>query len=197
MTDALVPTGDGHTELSEDDRVGLIPTYIATRGDLFDAEQRSIAAALVGRRPQLDQLLDDRYLRDLHHAMFSNIWRWAGKYRLRDTNIGIDPTDIAVGVRGLVHDAQSWTRHTTYEPDELAVRFHHRLVAIHPFVNGNGRHGRITTDLLVTALGGQPFRWGAELDVDTDHLRAEYIAALQRADGGDISRLMLFARGRG
>lgn len=94
VTDPLVPIGDGHTELSEEDRLGLIPTYIATRGELFDAEQRNIAEALLRRRPSLQQLLDDKYLRDLHQAMFGRVWEWAGRYRRTKTNIGIDPTRI-------------------------------------------------------------------------------------------------------
>jgi len=194
VTDPLLPIGDGQTELSEEDRVGLIPTYIATRGELFDAEQTNIAEALLRRRPTVAQLLDDKYLRDLHEAMFDQVWRWAGRYRRTETNIGIDPNQVPVEVRSLVDDARGWVEHGTYEPDELAVRFHHRLVTIHPFPNGNGRHGRIATDYLITALGHEPFSWGAGLNFDTDELRAAYREALERADGGDIADLLTFAR---
>lgn len=191
----LVPAGDGHTELSEEDRLGLIPSYIATRGDLFDAEQRGISNALLRRRPPPpSRLLDDGYLRDLHRAMFGEVWEWAGRYRSRETNIGIDPGQISTAVRLLVDDARAWVEHGAYEPDELAVRFHHRLVAIHPFANGNGRHGRIAADYLIGALGGERFSWGAGLDVETDELRAAYRHALQRADGGEIGALLTFAR---
>jgi Fic-DOC domain mobile mystery protein B len=195
MMDPLVPIGDGHTALSEEDRLGLIPTYIATRGDLFDAEQRNISNALLRRRPPLSaRLLDDKYLRDLHRAMFSEVWEWAGRYRLRETNLGIDPTQIATAVRLLVEDAQTWVEYGTYRPDELAVRFHHRLVAIHPFPNGNGRHGRIAADYLVRGLGGEPFSWAAGVNRETDELRAAYRHALQRADAGEIAELLAFAR---
>ena len=195
VIDPLVPAGDGHTELSEEDRLGLIPSYIATRGDLFDAEQRGISNALLRRRPPPPpQLLDDQYLRALHGAMFGEVWGWAGRYRKRETNIGIDPGQIAPAVRLLVDDARAWVDHRAYEPDELAVRFHHRLVAIHPFTNGNGRHGRIAADYLISGLGGERFGWGAGLDVETDELRAAYRQALQRADGGEIAELVAFAR---
>lgn len=194
MTDALVPIGDGHTELSEDDRLGLIPTYIATRGELFEAEQRNIAEAMLGRHPTSAGLLDDSYLRQLHRAMFGKVWRWAGTYRRRETNLGIDPIDITVAVRDVVRDATTRIELGTYEPDELAVRFHHRMVAIHPFPNGNGRHGRIAADYLVTSLGHPAFTWGSRLDVDTDELRRRYIEALHDADDGDISGLIEFAR---
>ena len=193
--DPLVPIGDGHTQLSEDDRRGLIPAYIATRGDLFEAEQRNIANALLRRRPpRPEQLLDDRYLRDLHAAMFGEVWEWAGRYRTVETNIGVAPHRIAGDVALLVGDAGAWIEYGTYRPDELAVRFHPRLVAIHPFPNGNGRHSRVAADYLVRGLGGEPFSWGARADLDTDELRAAYRHALQRADADQIADLLAFVR---
>ena len=194
VTEPLVPVGDGHTELSEEDRLGLIPTYIATRGELFDAEQRNISQALLRRPPAVAKLLDGKFLRDLHEAMFDQVWDWAGRYRLRETNIGVAPNRIPTAIRTLVHDGKAWVEYGTYEPDELSVQFHHRLVAIHPFPNGNGRHGRIAADYLITSLGREPFCWGVGLDVNTDELRAAYRVSLQRADDGDIAELLAFAR---
>ena len=148
----------------------MIPSYIATRGDLLDAEQRNIVRALLLPPPTVAALLDDKYLRDFHKAMFGRVWRWAGRYRSRETNLGIGPEGIAAAVRILVGDAAAWVEHDTYEPDELAVRFHHRLVSIHPiihpFLNGNGRHSRICADMLVTALGREPFSWGNDASVN-------------------------------
>ena len=190
-----MPVGDGHTALSEDDRLGLIPAYIATRGDLFAAEERNIAAALLRRRaPPPARLLDDKYVRDLHAAMFGDVWNWAGRYRATETNIGVAPHTIAADVRLMVGDALAWIEYGTYDPDELAVRFHHRLVAIHPFPNGNGRLGRVAANYLIRGLGGEPFSWGARADLETDALRAAYRHALQRADAGEIANLLAFAR---
>lgn len=195
MTDPLGPVGEGHTELTDDDRDGLIPSYITTRGELNDAEQRNITAATVRRRrPSIDQLLDDKYLRDLHKAMFREVWTWAGTYRKRETNIGVDPTTISVGVRDLTRDVRSWIDHAVYSADETAVRYHHRLVAIHLFPNGNGRHSRIVADYLVAALGQTPFSWGAALNASTSELRTDYIGALRSADAGSIDALLRFAR---
>lgn len=194
MTGSLLPLGDGHTALSEDDSRGLIPTYIATRADLFEAEQRNIAQALLRRPPSTEQLLDDGYLRELHRALFRDVWRWAGTYRKTDTNIGIEWPRIPVAVRDLAADARAWVAFETYPPDELATRFHHRLVAVHPFPNGNGRHGRIAADYLIQALGRPRFTWGARLEVSTDELRAAYRSALQQADAGDIAPLLAFVR---
>ena len=194
MSGPLAPAGDGHTELTDDDRRGLIPTYITTRGELADAEQRGIARALLRRRPSIEQLLDDRYLRELHRAMFGDVWRWAGKYRRTDTNIGIDHHRIPVAVRDLVDDARVQVELATFPVDELATRFHHRLVAIHPFPNGNGRHGRVAADLLLGALDQPAFTWGSRLAVETAELRAAYRRALERADGGDVAELLAFVR---
>ncbi|HEX9712204.1 MAG TPA: mobile mystery protein B [Actinomycetota bacterium] len=194
MTDPLAPIGDGHTELSEEDRQGLIPSYISTRGELNEAEQRNIVRATATRRPPTPgELLDDQYLRALHKAMFDEVWRWAGQYRRRETNIGIEPARIPSEVRSLTDDARSWIEHETYDRDELCVRFHHRLVAIHPFPNGNGRHGRIAADYLIAALGRDRFSWGAGLGVTTEELRVRYLKALHLA-GHEIEALVAFAR---
>jgi Fic-DOC domain mobile mystery protein B len=193
--DPLLPVGDGHTALSEEDREGLIPTYIATLGDLFAAEEANIARALLRRRPpSIDQILDDKYLRNLHRSMFEDVWVWAGSYRRLETNIGIDPSRIPVAVRSLVDDAKTWVDSAVYDSDEIAVRFHHQLVFIHPFPNGNGRHGRIAADYLVSALGSVPFTWGRHLDADSQQLRDTYRHALVHADRGDLGELLNFAR---
>lgn len=194
MLDPLVPVGDGHTALSDEDRQSLIPTYIASRGELFDAEQRNISEALLRRPPVPSELLDDNYLRGLHRAMFGDVWKWAGTYRLRETNLGIDPSQIPTAVHDLTYDTRTWLEQHVYEPDELAVRFHHRLVFIHPFPNGNGRHGRVAADYLIRGLGREPFSWGAGLSVETEELRAAYIGALKRADLSEIADLLAFAR---
>ncbi len=194
MSDWRFPQDDGHTPLSEEDRQGLLPSHIATRHDLNDAEQRNIAKALRRRAPTVDRLLDDMYLRGLHKAMFGEVWNWAGKYRQRATNIGVDPAHIATDLRTLTDDAKEWVRREYFEADELAVRFHHRLVTIHPFPDGNGRHSRISADYLVQTLRQAPFSWGAHLGLETDALRHTYLTALRTADRGDISPLLSFAR---
>ena len=194
MSNLAAPLGDGHTLLSDEDRADLLQPDITSRQELFDAEQRNIAKALLRPKPRLPTLLDDNYLRNLHKSMFSDVWGWAGRYRTSDTNIGIESMYIAAAVRDVTDDATAWVEHETYEPDELAVRFHHRLVAIHPFVNGNGRHSRIGADLLIANLGRDAFSWGSNLGVSTEQLRQHYLAALRAADAGEIDDLVSFAR---
>ncbi len=193
-TDPSAPIADGHTVLGEYERAGLIPSHVATHGDLYEVEQRNILQALLRRSPTVDELLDDRYLRGLHEAMFGDVWSWAGNYRTRTTNLGISFEQIPGAVRSLFLDVLAWVENGPYPNDEIGVRFHHRLVAIHPFPNGNGRHGRIAADYLVDGLGGERFSWGAESVTSTEELRSAYLGALRSADKGEISELLAFAR---
>ena len=109
-------------------------------------------------------------------------------------NIGIDHWSIAVEMRRLLEDAQFWIANRTYSQDEIAVRFHHRLVFIHPFPNGNGRHARLAADLLVTSLGQKRFSWGRASLKDAGETRRRYITALRCADQHDIEPILSFAR---
>lgn len=190
-----MPTGDGHTPLDDDALSGLKPAWIRTRGDLNSAEQENILRAQANRRqPTVAALLTDAYLRALHRAMFGDVWMWAGTYRTTNPNIGCDWQQVAVNVRALLGDVAYWIDEASYPPVEIAVRFHHRLVAIHPFPNGNGRHSRLAAGYLAMALGAGPLTWGAGLGLLTDELRRRYISALQVADHeGDVSALLLFA----
>lgn len=193
-SDPSNPFGDGHTVLGEDDREGLIPSHIATRRELFEAEQRNISEALLRRAPSTQELLDDAYLRGLHHRMLGSVWSWAGKYRTHNTNLGVSFEQIPGAMRALVLDTGTWVDGDVYEPDDAAVMFHHRLVAVHPFPNGNGRLGRIAADFLITSLGRDRFSWGAESYTTTHELRSAYLACLRSADDGDLTDLMRFAR---
>ena len=115
-------------------------------------------------------ILSEGFILRLHKRMFGNVWKWAGKYRTSRKNIGVPPWEVAVGVRGLCEDAKLWigsvsnaadAADSAIASDEIAARFHHRLVSIHPFANGNGRHARMMADLLlVHGLGRERFTWG-------------------------------------
>jgi Fic-DOC domain mobile mystery protein B len=126
--------------------------------------------------------------------MFNDVWRWAGDFRKTERNIGIEAWRIPVELRTLLGDAQAWVEHKSYSPDEIAVRFHHRLVWIHPFPNGNGRHARLIADLLIIQLGEPPFTWGGGSLRETTDLRSAYVSALRAADNYDIQPLLAFAR---
>jgi Fic-DOC domain mobile mystery protein B len=127
--------------------------------------------------------------------MLGDVWSWAGSYRLRELNIGIDPSEVPIAVRNLVDDAKYWfATDSELDVDTAAVNFHAKLVAIHPFPNGNGRHSRLMTDLLLRAVGAPPFSWGSRNLAAAGDARARYIAALRLADGGDYTGLLEFVR---
>ncbi len=193
MTDPLFDFGDGNTPIDDDEADGLRPTWVRTRGDLNDAERDNILEARRAiRSAPIDDVLDDLWLRQLHQRMFGDVWKWAGRYRTTDRNIGIDPTMVAGAVRTLTDDCRWWI---DQDPAEVVVaRFHHRLVAVHPFPNGNGRHARAAADYLAGALGAPAPTWGAASGLDGESLRAGYLAALRAADrdGEDLDALVSF-----
>jgi Fic-DOC domain mobile mystery protein B len=190
------PDPEGATPLEDDDLDGLKPSWIVDRNDLNTAEADNIALALTKweRRPRrTEDLLDDKIVRDLHRDMFGNVWSWAGAYRTRELSIGVDPNTVAIELRNLVEDAQYWFAENSGMPlIEAATRFHHRLVWVHPFRNGNGRLSRQLTDLLLLGRGRKPFTWGRTGLVHASDIRTKYIAALRAADGGDYRLLLDF-----
>lgn len=194
--DAGGPTGS--TPVDPADAEGLIPSWVATRADLNEAEQRNILGGLDRRRwrnPTLEAVLDDLTVRELHKDMFGRTWRWAGSYRRWETTIGVDPRLVATGVRDLMADARLWVAGERPMPlDEAGCRFHHRLVQVHPFPNGNGRHARAMTDLLMRSVAAEPFTWGRVSLDGPGATRDAYIAALRAADAHDIHPLLRFAR---
>lgn len=194
MTDVFAQPDDA-TPLDAQEREGLLQTWITTRADLNEAEQANIddAVAWTMRRRDAD-LLHEGFVFELHNRMFGDVWSWAGSTRKTGKNVGVDCRQIHVQLGGLLRDVRHWTEHESFPPDEIAVRLHHGLVAIHPFPNGNGRHARLMADLLVVQLGGQPFSWGGGTLRDIGTLRAEYIAALRAADIHDFAPLLAFAR---
>lgn len=189
------PEDDAATPLTNDERVGLIPSWVTFRHELNEVEQANIArGAQWGLRQRRRDLLDEKFVRDLHKRMFGDIWAWAGSYRHTERNIGVPAWRIAIDLRDLIDDARLWVEQAVYDPDELAVRFHHRLVAIHPFPNGNGRHARLMADLLVARLGGAAFTWGGVSLASAGEVRSRYVEALRLADRHDVAALIAFAR---
>lgn len=187
---------DGATPLDADEVQGLLLSHITNRGELDRWEQENIseAEAWAFRRKPKD-ILTIGFLKRMHKRMFGTVWRWAGERRTSGKNIGVDVWQIDTGLQNLCADCATWIECGTYPPDEIAARFHHRLTAIHPFPNGNGRHARLMTDVLLVHLLGQPrFTWGSGNLVDAGDCRQQYINALRAADRLDYSLLLAFAR---
>jgi len=183
------------TPLDPDEAEGLIPDHIQTVGELNLWEQTNILRAeewAFSRRRK--DVLEVPFLRELHRRMFEETWAWAGTFRTTGKNIGVPAHEIAASLHDLLNDVNYWLEHGTYPLDEIAARFHHRLVAIHPFPNGNGRHGRLMADLLLRNRGAEPFTWGRGDLQAPGRSRELYLKALQAADSDDIGPLLQFAR---
>ena len=195
MTDALFhEDDDANTPLDAEEMQQLIPSYITLRRELNEAEQVNIAHASKWLSSRRSDPLDEVFLRELHRRMFGQVWRRAGHYRKTARNIGVDANRVRMDTAQALDDARFWVANATYAPDEIAVRFSHRLVAIHPFPNGNGRLSRMAGDLLAVQLGRPQFSWGSHSLTDANVTRAAYIAALRAADEHDLGPLILFAR---
>ena len=194
IDDPLWRSGGGETPLSPEDIADLIPTHITLRRELNEVEADGVSRAIVWthrRKWTLPTLIDPDFICALHKRMFRDVWKWAGLYRVRDVNIvSTSHREIRVELHNLREDAKTWTQNE-HSPDEIAVRFHHRLVLIHPFPNGNGRLSRLMGDLLARAQGREPFPWGTTSVAD---FRPRYLAALRAADKGDIGALLELSR---
>ena len=185
---------EANTPLDAEEREQLIPSYITLRHELNEAEQINIGDGMRWAYSRRRDVLDSDFLSELHRRMFGDVWRWAGQYRRTARNIGVDAYRIGMDVRQAVDDARYWVENNTYSPDEIAIRFSHKIVAIHPFPNGNGRFSRFVGDMLAEQLGQPSFTWGSVNLVDVGETRAQYVAALRDADRHDYDALLIFAR---
>ena len=187
----------GATPLDPDEAAGLVPIHITTQGDLNAWDQVNILqGARWAARQKKRELLDEGFIRDLHHQMFDKTWQWAGTFRKSNKNIGVDWTQVAVKLRNLLDNTQYQITNHVFEADETVVRFHHQLVWIHAFPNGNGRHARLMADLLAVRLGHKQLTWGSDEAklIAVGVLRHKYLKALRAADGGQFDDLIAFAR---
>jgi Fic-DOC domain mobile mystery protein B len=188
----------GATPIDPDEARGLIPAHLTLQRELNEYEEANILEAtewLFARRS--GDPLDERFIHLVHERMFDHTWKWAGQPRRSDKNIGVPWYEIPVHLNQMLGDVRTQIEYKPYSPPEIAARYHHRLVAIHVFPNGNGRHARLMADLLLMRLEGRRFEWGRGSLIAANELRARYIAALQAADGGDCRPLLAFLRHSG
>lgn len=195
MTVELFAEDEGNTPITHEERLGLIPTWITLRHELNEVEQANILEGERWAFSRARDVLNESFLRELHRRMFAEVWKWAGMYsKESNRRIGSDSFMIAIDLRQLLDDVRYWMENQSYPPDEIAIRFHNRLVYIHPFPNGNGRHGRLAADLLITQLDGERFTWGRGNLIDQGDARRQYLDAQHAADRHDIAPLLAFAR---
>ena len=189
---------NGQTPLDEDEKDGLLIPTIATRAELDEFEQQNIEDAIhwvLTRSLSAKTILTEKFVRRLHQRMYGKIWGWAGDFRKTNKNLGIDKWQIPTALNVLLNDTLFWIEHDTFPPDEIAIRFKHRLVSIHCFPNGNGRHSRLMADVLIDKIYKLPvFSWGAGNLVKQSDTRTNYLNAVRAADKNNFEPLLAFAR---
>ncbi len=188
----------GQTPLDEDEKNDLIIKTITSQQELDEFEQKNIEQAIVwylSRSFKIEKVLTEAFICNVHKQMYGEVWKWAGVFRRTNKNIGVDKWGIATALKTLLDDTRYWIAHKIFPPDEIAIRFKHRLVSIHCFPNGNGRHSRLMADLLIYKIFRQPlFSWGAGNLLSPQDTRKKYLEAMKKADAGDIGLLLVFAR---
>ncbi len=191
---------EGQTPLDPDEKDGLLIPTVLTRGELDEVEQRNIEEAIrwtLERRKRfsMDEIFTEQFVIELHKRMYGEVWEWAGRFRNTNKNIGVDKYQIGTELRALLDDCRYWIENKTFSEDETAVRFKHRIVSIHCFANGNGRHSRLIADVVIEKVFGQPvFTWGSQSLIRKNNFRSAYLAALRNADNGNVESLIAFAR---
>lgn len=188
---------EGQTPLDPEQINGLKIKTISTQQQLNEFEQTNINEALkwLNTKRKINEVLSEQFLIQVHKRMLGMVWKWAGNFRVTETNIGIEWTKIPIELRLLIDDTKYWVEHQTYDPEQIAIRFKHRLVSIHCFPNGNGRHSRIMADLIAKhVFEFEKFSWGQRSLLASSEQRKLYLKALQKADMGDYDALLEFAR---
>jgi Fic-DOC domain mobile mystery protein B len=182
------------TPLTAEDREGLIPSHVTLRSELNELEQQNILEADTWASLRKYDPVGEQFGRNLHKRMFRNVWSWAGTYRTSNKNLGVEVPLILPRLYEAIEQTQYWINNKTFPSDEIAVRFHHTLVSIHPFPDGNGRWSRLMADILIIKLGDKRFNWGGKSLRAASETRDAYIASLKGADNHDFTSLFAFAR---
>lgn len=189
---------DGQTPLEEEEKEGLKIKLITTQGELDEFEQLNIEKAVewtIHTKLKLENILTEKFIKDLHKKMYGDVWKWAGEFRRTEKNIGISCAKIGLELKVLLDDTKYWIENKTFQPEEIAIRFKHRIVSIHCFPNGNGRHSRMMADIIIESIfGNEIFSWHQSNMVKANEIRKMYINALKEADNGNIKPLIEFAK---
>lgn len=191
---------DGQTPLDEDEKDGLLLKTVTTKGELDEVEQQNIQKAIQWtmtryKKFTVDEVLSEDFVRELHKRMYGDVWAWAGEFRTTNKNIGVDKYQIGTSLRALLDDCKYWIANETFSKDEIAVRFSHRIVAIHCFPNGNGRHSRLIADIVIEKLlDEQVFTWGGNNLTQAGDIRTAYLQAIRLADKDEYEPLLSFSR---
>ena len=189
---------DGQTALDKEEREGLKIKSITTQGELDEFEQLNIENAVewtIHTKFKPEKILTEKFIKDLHKRMYGDVWKWAGQFRKTEKNLGIPSRQIGIELMNLLNDTTNWIANKTFSSEEVAIRFKHRIVSIHCFPNGNGRHSRMMADIIMESIfDNEIFSWHKSNMVQASEIRRKYIVALKEADHGNISPLINFAK---
>jgi Fic-DOC domain mobile mystery protein B len=182
---------EGSTPL--DDESGLKLRWIKNQDQLNKAEAENINIAygkyLEGPRRSFPQWFNIKNVDLVHKTMFGKVWQWAGKYRRTEKSIGVSAYQISYQLKILEKDMEDWAQRN-WDPVEVASKVHHRLVWIHPYENGNGRHGRFIGDMVLHSFKYAYPIWPKLAENGNE--RNIYITALKEADQGSFDLLMQY-----
>lgn len=189
---------EGQTPLDEEEKEGLLIPSISTRRELDEFEQQNIEKTIewtMKRKFKKENIISEDFVDELHCKMFDDVWKWAGEFRRSNKNIGVDWKQIGISLKQLTDDCLFWIEEKTYSEEEIAVRYKHKIVMIHCFPNGNGRHSRLMADVIVNHIFGKPvFTWNRANLNQKGEQRNNYLKAIKEADKDNIKLLMKFAR---
>jgi Fic-DOC domain mobile mystery protein B len=189
---------DGQTPINAEEKDGLKIKSISTQGELDEFEQLNIEKAVewtIRTKLNAEKILTEKFIKDLHKRMYGDVWKWAGEFRRTEKNIGIPWTEINIELKILLDDTRYWIANKIFSPEEVAIRFKHRIVSIHCFPNGNGRHSRMMADIIIEAIFEvEIFSWHQSNMVHANETRTKYIEALREADNGNLDPLITFAK---
>lgn len=189
---------EGQTPLNEEEKEDIKIKSITTQAELDEFEQLNIEKAVewtIHANLKPEKIVTEKFIKDLHKKMFGDVWKWAGEFRTSEKNIGIKWIQIREQLKILLDDTKYWIKNKTFLPEEISIRFKHRIVSIHCFPNGNGRHSRLMADIIIESIfGKEVFTWQSSNMVKADQTRKNYIKALKEADNGNIFPLIEFAK---
>ena len=184
----LRPNIPGATPISD---TGGLRKKAETREQLDVVELENIAKAMakyLSRKPtrRMAPFTPDWMLK-LHREMLGEVWRWAGKTRTSEKNIGFHVFQIMSGLMNLAKDIVLWKGDLVAD----AASLHHRSVRIHPFEDGNGRWARLLTNIWLKQNDGPIIVWPEpELRQSSHPLRKRYLIAVKQADKGGLDPLI-------
>ena len=191
---------EGASPITEEQKEGLLQRWVSTQNELNQIEKNNILLGqqwLFNNRQKKADFAAYTFLSKLHKKMFNDVYSWAGNKRTLEATIGIDPLLIRENVASLRLDVQTWMANKTYPPEEIAVRYHHVLVRIHPFPNGNGRLCRLIADYINEQIyNNEPFSWGRDELYTNGTARSAYLQAIYEANNHRIESLVTFAMGK-